>query len=254
MDRAAYDALDALNWSKLRLIKKSPRHFKLGFGDDSSSFKLGTAAHMAVLEPDRFATSYVVAPMKRDMRTNAYKEFKEGLRKTGQEDLSQSEWDDTIAIRDAVRGHAPAMRYLSAGESEVGLTWTFKGEGFLFPCKGRADWVGEALVDLKTTQSSDPKSFQRSAYKYDYFGQLAWYHDGLFLARGVDLPCRIIAVDSDRPYIPTVYRVNARELEFGRNQYLELLAKLDHCQRSDSWPGYVDADETDLEVPTWEAA
>lgn len=248
LSREAYDALPALNWSRLRLLEKSPIHFKRGFGDDSSAFKLGTASHMAVLEPPKFSELYVIAPMRRDKRTKAYIDFEAEQTRAGRVILSQSEYDDAIAIRDAVRAHPRAAHYLSAGKSEVALTWTL-GD---FACKGRADWIGpEAIVDLKTTQCSEPRAFARSASKFGYFGQAAWYRDGLAQSTGKVLPFVIIAVENSAPHIVTVFRVPERALEYGREQYLGLLGRLDYCNKNNAWGGYSDEPEVDLNVPEW---
>lgn len=251
VSRQDYDKMDRLNWSRLRLLEKSPAHFKQGIGDDSSGYKLGTATHMSILEPEKFAADYVVTTLRRDKRNKKWKAYETEQTRLGKEILIKSEYDKTIAMRDAVLGNRKAASYLQGGKAEQALLWTLQGDGVQFECKGRADYIGGAIVDLKSTQCASPRAFAQSAAKYGYFGQAAWYSDGHFLSTGKRLPFVIVAVENAEPYIVTVFRVPDAAIAAGREQYLTLLGKLDYCQKNNFWGGYTEADEVDLEVPQW---
>jgi hypothetical protein len=251
VSRDSYDQLQRLNWSRLRLLERSPAHYRNGYGDDTASLKLGTAVHMAILEPARFEAEYVVTDIRRDKRTKAWTEFETAQTRAGKSILIRSEYNKTLAIRDAVRGNKRAADLLQGGKPEVTLQWEFEGEGFRFECKGRADYIGGAIVDLKSTQCSSPRAFSNSCAKYGYFGQAAWYSDGLFLATGERRPFYIVAVESAPPHIVTVFRMTDELLAHGREQYQTLLGKLDYCQTHDWWGGYTEAEETDLELPQY---
>lgn len=245
-DRQAYDKINALNWSRLRLLEKSPTHFQLGFGDDSSGFALGTAAHMAVLEPERFASEYEVTSIRRDARTKAWQEAETDAVRRGVTLLIQSEYTKTVAIRDAVFANPRARELLTGGRPEVALTWKL-GQ---FDCKGRADYISpSAIIDLKSTQCSAPKAFGYSVRKYGYLGQAAWYSDGCRLRTGKTRPFYFVAVESAPPHLVTVFRVTEAQLAEGREQYLELLGRLAYCQSRNWWGGYTESPEIDLELP-----
>lgn len=241
-----YEELPGLNWSRLRLIGKSPAHFKNGFGDDSSGFRLGTAAHAATLEPGRFMEDFIIYEGKRDKRIKAWQDFQIDAARAGKEILSPSEHAEALAIAAAVRGHPKAASYLSGGKPEIGMTWKLGP----FDCKGRTDYIGQnAIVDLKTTQDASPKAFSYSCKKYGYFGQAAWYADGHLKAFGTRLLFVFIAVEKTPPYFVQVFRVPEHVLNAGRELYLSYLAKLDECQRTNNWHGYTAESETDLELP-----
>lgn len=241
-----YSEIQAVNWSRLKLIEKSPAQFKYGYGDDSSGFTLGTAAHMAILEPERFETHYVVYPKRRQGKE--WDAFEQAAIDAGKEVLSTKEHEQACAIRDAVRRHAPAMRYLTGGAAEQTLTWKL-GD---FDCKGKADYIGPlAIADLKSTKDCSPRGFAAACARYGYFGQAAWYADGNRKVTGRRLPFVIIAVESSAPYVVQVYRMPEHVIEAGREQYLTLLARLDYCQRNNWWGGYSEAEELDLEIPQW---
>src|SRR4051812_43157740 len=72
-----YHAAPALSQSELKLIAdKTPRHFhhmKKALRPPSEEMKLGSAAHMAILEPDRFVDTYrMLQPINK--RTKAGRE------------------------------------------------------------------------------------------------------------------------------------------------------------------------------------
>lgn len=245
-DRTTYDAIEALNWSRLKLIERSPAHFKLGYGDDSAAFGLGTAVHMAILEPERFAKEYEVTSIRRDGRTAKWQEAETDAVRRGVTLMIKSEWDKTIAMRDSVRGNKRADALLSGGQPEVALTWNLGP----FACKGRLDYRKPgAVIDLKSTQSASPKAFGYSVRKYGYLGQAAWYRDGEFLNSGEEKEFFFVAVESAPPYLVTVFRATDAQLAEGRNTYQDLLVKLDHCQRTGFWGGYSELDQVDLELP-----
>lgn len=251
MDRAAYDALPNINWSRLKLLEKSPAHFKAGYSGDSSSLRLGTAAHAAVLEPEKFARDFVVYPGK-VRRGKEWEKFEQEAIDAGKTCLSRTEYAEASEIAKSVRAHSAATRYLTLGEPEVGLVWNLSGGEFSFDCKGMLDYVGDVIVDLKSTRDGSPQGFAASCHRYGYYGQAAWYSDGLFRARGKRLPFYFVAVESEPPYLVSVYRVPEAIIEYGRAQYLSLLGKLDYFTKRNFWGGYSEADEMDLELPHWE--
>ncbi len=248
MSRNDYDQLTGLNWSRLSLLRKSPAHFKLGFGDDTSSLKLGTAAHMAVLEPERFAEDYVIFTGK-IRRGKEWEAFETEQTRLGKSILNQKEYNEALAIRDAVRGHPKAPKYLTGGKSEVTLEWKLGSGEFSFDCKGRADFIGDCIVDLKTTQCAAMGPFSRSCLKYGYLGQAAWYVDGYEAQHGVRKDFVIIAVESSSPWIVQPFRIPDDLLQRGRDLYQSLLGKLDYCRKANFWGGYSEADVLDLVIP-----
>lgn len=247
--RDDYDRNPRLNWSRLRLLERSPAHYKAGYGDESDSLRLGTAVHMAVLEPARYAKEYVVYPGK-TRRGKEWEAFETDAVRRGLTVVSRSEQAKTLAVRDAVHGNRRAMEYLSGGKPEVTYEWTIGADDVRFECKGRADYVGPlGIVDLKSTQCAAPKAFAHSVLKYGYDGQAAWYRDGYQRSHGARVPFTIIAVESAPPHLVTVFRMPDAVMQRGQERYETLLAKLHDCQTRNYWGGYVEADEVDLELP-----
>ncbi len=248
MTREEYDAIDALNWSRLKLIDQSPALFQQGSGGDFASADLGTATHMAILEPEKFATDCVVAPMKRDKRSKAWLEYEFEHLNLGHFIVTNSEREEAARMAESVRKNKRAMEYLSGGQSEVPLTWNIGP----VKCKGRADYISPiAIPDVKTTKNASPKAFAASMVRLSYHGQAAWYRDGYRLSTGKSLPFVFIAIENSAPYVVQVYTVPDAILARGRELYLNLLAKLDYCQKTGWWGGYSESEEMDLVWPEW---
>jgi hypothetical protein len=247
MTRDEYEAIDALNWSKLKLMEIAPVVFQRGSAGDFDAADLGTAAHMAILEPEKFAAEVVVAPMRRDARTKAWQEFEAEHLQLGHLILTKSEHAEACAMRDAVHRNKRAMYYLTGGQSEVPMVWNIGP----VKCKGRADHIGPAIVDLKTTKDASPRAFGSAVAKLSYDGQAAWYRDGWRMSTQESLPFVFIALEKGAPHIVQVYTVPDHVLERGREKYLNLLGKLDYCQRTGWWGGYSEEDEMDIVLPEW---
>ena len=66
-----YSQIEAMNWSRLKVIDKSPLAFQWALRhprEETEAMAFGTAFHLALLEPELFQESYVVAPDFGDLR------------------------------------------------------------------------------------------------------------------------------------------------------------------------------------------
>jgi hypothetical protein len=246
-----YSLIPAVNFSTLKEARKSLKHYKhaveIGF-DDSDAFRLGRASHTAVFEQDRFALDYAVFRGERRAGKD-WEAFKDAH--TGQTILRVDDYLTSIAIRDAVRCHPAAKKYLGSGIAERSIVWRDADTNLL--CKGRIDWHNDAhpaLVDLKTTRDGDDRLFANSAAQYGYHLQLAFYADGLKSLTGKDCRVVMIVVEKDAPHDVVVYHVDVDVLYRGREEYKELLKRVRGCRDGDIWPGR-HTEEQSFELPAW---
>src|SRR5690349_11438930 len=121
MSREEYDALKRTNFSRLKLLAKSPAHYLHGFGPESAPMRLGTAAHAATLEPAKFASGFVVYKKRR--QSKEWDAFEAAAERAGQTVLTEAEHVEAVAMAAAIRNHPVASRLLSGGNAEVSLTW-----------------------------------------------------------------------------------------------------------------------------------
>lgn len=254
--RAAYDAIEAVNWSTLKVIGRSPLHFqhaKKTPGKDTPARRKGRLGHLAVLERDLFRKSIAVWEGGRK-QGKAFDAFEEA--NAGREVLSQKELDEINLMAAMVRTDPAAKKYLTGGSAEVTATWTRDvklpdgSATVAVKCKGRLDYVAQAVVDLKTTRDASPDGFAREVWRYGYHTQAAWYVDGYAAATGRELPAVLIAVESEAPHVVAVYRIPDDILQMGREHYESLLARYAECSRENRWPGYF-IGESELTLPRY---
>lgn len=258
LPREKYDRISRVHWSTLKLLGKSPAHYLAAITEgtkDSAPKKVGRGTHLAVIEPERFRSECVLwdggrrASKKWDafVTEHAHREI-----------LTETEWAQCMSLQRAVRGNKVASKYLEGGKGEVSVLWEHSSlpiggiPGFTVELKGRLDFISNAgvLVDLKTTRDASPEGFGRECFKYRYHTQAALYRDGYFAATGEWLPYYLVAAETTAPFVVQVYRVPERLLAIGREEYVNLLSRLELCRSESHWPGYFDG-EGELELPRW---
>lgn len=244
---ADYQAIEAVNFSTLKHLDRSPLAYKHATGGqvkDTDAMAKGRMAHCLVFEPDEFPRRYVIWPATKDTETGiggrrsgkVWDEF--CLMAAGREVVKEETYDDCLAIRNAVHRHPEARKILRSGRFEVPLIWTDRETHIR--CKARCDWVrprAHLLADLKTTSDIDAFWFGRDAARRLYHGQAAFYIRGLSAVFGGDWSALIIAVESEAPHDVAVYEIDLDALWAGDQKVHELLARLHECRATRRWPG-----------------
>lgn len=257
MPRADYDAIQALNMSRLKEIKRSPLHYQyaLTHSKTSGPLTIGLATHVAVLEPERFTHDFALWDRQTKGGNSAPRNGQWWdaflAANKGKTILTEEQWRLSDAIAKAVRSDELAYRYLAAGEPEVTFQWEIDGR----PCKGRVDWLthidGEpTIVGLKTARDCRHFAFGSQAAKLSYHLQFAFYHDGYEAIRNIKPKLVEIVVESAEPHAVAVYRIPDDIIEQGRDEYTRLLDQLKECEASKSWPGPQPLEDY-LTLPTW---
>jgi hypothetical protein len=244
-----YVAIPALNWSLLKHMAVSPKHFvhaQTHPREDTLAMRLGRATHTAVLEPDRFPLEYVVWTGGRRAGKDWERFVDDHATRTI---LSESEYQRCLDIRDAVRSHRVAVELLTGGEAEVTLQWTDPDTGL--PCKARLDYLRPGtVVDLKTTSDISEWAFARTCAKYRYHGQGAFYTEGACRTRCMPHTFTFIAVESDPPHDVAVWELDQDSLEAGELLVAGLLARVKSCTESGIWEGAYPTPRP-LRMPSW---
>lgn len=262
MPRAAYDAIDALNISRLKEIKRSPLHFKhlLDNPKVSEPLVLGTATHVAVLEPERYASEFAVWDRRTDggkMAPRAGQYWETFVKSNvGRTYLTPDQNKLANAIAAAVRFNPAANKYLETGDPEVTLEWTLDPSLGRRPAKSRVDWLTRIdgvpyLVGLKTTRDCRHFQFSRQAANLGYHLAWAYYVDAYKAIKGVEPRCVEIVVESEPPHAVKVYRIPEDIVLQGREEYWECVKLLAECEQSGEWPAPGGDAEEDLTLPSW---
>jgi len=249
---SVYHAHDSISNSGLKLISRSPAHFKYQAArEPSRNMVLGSAVHMAVLEPHIFYETYTLLRSAPDRRCKEYKEAKE---QRGEEFvLVASEIEKVEGIMSALRNNVEIKRILDLpGSCELSGFSNDPETGVA--CRHRFDKLTYCGIgiDLKTTVDARPDAFSRSVYTYAYHMQNAFYADQYKWITGEELKDFIfLVVESETPYSVKMYRLDEESVEIGRHMYRKALDIYAQCKESNIWPGYDCNDIETLRIPEW---
>lgn len=209
----------------------------------------------------RFADWLAAHPEDADLDADAYKSRVFAESNPGKEVIPEDAYRRCLQIRDAVRLHPVARAYVAdSGANEQTIRWTERvrftrldgTEGEMeIPCKGRIDRINDsplALLDLKTTQTVDSRRFAAQVARLNYHGQVEFYRRGWRALTGCDVPCALLAVESEPPHDVAVVNVDEDSLHIARLDVDRALSTLARCIDSGRWPGRYDA-PIPLELP-----
>jgi hypothetical protein len=251
-----YRAWHGKSVSALKIAHRSLASYRYALThptEPTAAMELGTAVHVAVLEPDRFAAEYVGAPQI-DRRTKVGKatwaQFQ--MDNAGKSVLSAADFETCVEMSQSCWLHPLASALLKgAGSNELSLVWDDEHTGMR--CKGRIDRVTEFdgwthVVDLKTCQDASREGFSKAIANYNYH----WPHylDGLNTLRPAERQMTFIAVEKTPPYLVAVYVLNRWAIEQGRDELRDVMTRIAEAEKTDVWPGYP-SEMIDIELPRW---
>ena len=240
---AGYLEINALSSSRLEWLAASPlyyRHMLTQPREETPALALGTALHMAALEPDLFATAYALEPDvaaiggAKPRATKEYKEAVDAIESSGRIVLKADTMETVLGMRDSILAHPHAAALLKrTPEREVSGIWK-RGERL---CRARFDMLGEGVIgDIKTTRNI--KDFSPwTITRLGYYRRAGWYADGARrLGRTVD-HFMFIAVESSAPWDVGVFALDEDMLRIGMDECEFLIKKLERCEAEAKWPG-----------------
>lgn len=251
--------LGVVSKSALDLIARSPAHYRAWVDglerEATPAMRFGTALHMALLEPERFKRTYVVAPDFGDMRSSKNREKRDAWleERPGAVMLKPDDEAALLGMLESVMKHPAGSRLILEGESEVTLRWNDPISGL--SCKSRADyWVRSKrlAVDVKTTDDASIDGFARSVANYRYHVQDALYRSG-FRECGEPIEhFAILAVEKQPPYAVAVYTLDEDAVTRGYHLARMDIDRLADCLKTNTWPSYSDG-VVELALPRWAA-
>lgn len=245
---AKNDGLDPrdvpLRFSTMKLIAQSPAHYlhavRAGY-DETLSMRLGTGTH-AIL----FGTQYVVWSGRRGSK--AWDAFES--EHADKPILTQSEYEKSLAMADALKANPTAARLLFADTKlETRIDWEWQGRAF----RSTPDAAGRThLVDLKCLRSADPEKIKWQSRSMGYHVQAAVYRRALNQTGRHNIKeCYLVVVESKPPYPVTVLRFANTALEAGDRTASQMLERVLACEASGDYPGYT-RDIVELDLPITE--
>ena len=243
-----YRSKDGISVSDVKNIlpPKTPAHYYAHRTEqikreETRALVIGTLCHLAVLEPERLDTAFVVRPEGIDLRTKEGKLWKESV---GTLPILDSEEAKMLAgMKASVAIHPAASELLNASKKEVSM---FASHRTGLKIKGRLDILGDGFVaDVKTAELGDSQGFASAIFRYNYHVQAAMYCQLANVERFV-----FIAVEKAPPFAVAVYELSPKALQIGYsalNTALELIAE---CEDRNEWPAYSSQKQV-IDLPSW---
>lgn len=275
MSMGDYLALPYMSASRLETFRRSPMHYRhaVDHPDDPSSraMDMGTALHLAILEPEKFEGRYVTVGRcegtKGDGERCQYQGsvYRDGFSFCGTHDpmkgepvdpdihvLAKPDLESVKRMRDAVLAH-PRARTFFEGEIQTEVTGIAADPDTGVLCKIRPDVRvvrAPVLPDVKSTKDASPWAFAKDAANRGYHRKLALYRRIHGVLDGERLDPAIIAVENTAPHGVAVYLLDDDDIREADREVRRHLSRFAWCQEEDIWPGYGDEFRY-LKLPGW---
>src|SRR5690606_27230177 len=164
--------------------------------------------------------------------------------------LKKEEYDTLQRMNEAVmkNGFAKELVTDSANKIEQYISWEYND----IQCKGKVDILNpNFMADPKTCQDASPLDFSRTIWNYEYYRQAGMYLDGYGMQTK---PFYFIAVEKTAPFGVSVHKCSQDMIDYGIQEYQDLVDQYKACLNSGNWPGYEkDAfmEYFDADLPKW---
>ena len=243
-----YFAEDALNNSYLwQLINKTPAHAQIGI-DKTDAMTLGSAVHLAVLQPEISSNLIVQGPENR--RGKAWTEAKKDAEINNKILLTGADYIQCMQMRDSVYRNATAATILTQKGTVYEKAAFFEVDGTQCKCKVDAA-QGNTIIDLKTSVDASPDGFSHSIAKYGYHQQHALYKYGYAQASGKAVDHFIfVVIEKSPPYACAIYELDAMSEKEGWASAQRAIEIHNECVKENHFHAY-SSEKVMLSLPPW---
>ena len=160
-----------------------------------------------------------------------------------------SEFQTLCDMWEAVREH-PLAHLLDCQQQPI-ITWDDDETGL--GCRAMLDRLkpGDYIIDIKTTSDGHEDSFQRSAERFHYHRQAAWYQQAGYELTGDILPFLFWTVESVRPHDVRIYELSEQWVVRGEREHRETLRRIAEVTDAKLWRAPVQPDIVRLDEPRY---
>ena len=223
--------------------------FKYAERKESTAFDVGTATHTFVLQPELSGEVWCGPETRRGLE---WKQKKHDADEAGALLLTESDYKLAVDMAEAVRANKAAAELLSGDlVCEASVFAKHEGTGVDIRCRpdGWRRDIG-ALVDLKTTITSDPAGFARQCANLGYHIQDQHYRMTMEAA-GFEIDRFVfIAVEKTKPHRVGVYELDHDSLVEGRHACQYAFEKFARASSTNEW-GYDFGDLKTIQIPRY---
>jgi hypothetical protein len=230
-DQEYYNDWEYISNSQLGYLKKGWEYYEMmqqGEKIDSPALRFGNLVHTLILEPKEYQNKFTVFNSKdrpepnKTMSSKLNRAWKKKIDECCLERdkvlLTLDQYNLGLTLRDKLTSVKDVKDILDNSNKEVSKSWI--DFNTMVKCKGKADLVvngGDMLVDIKTT-SKPVTEFAKSAYRYDYHRQAAFYLDGFNSKEFM-----FVVIETTPPYQIGIFRCTENFIDQGREEYIRLL-------------------------------
>jgi hypothetical protein len=228
------------------------------FPPPTPALQMGIAAHVAILEPDKWASEFVCGLTGIDRRTTAGKaEHAAFLEAAG--DKTVVPFDDYMLVcemRRACRENELVRTLLDKpGDVEHSYKWLDDESGLWLKSRPDKTFDGshngiDIIADLKTGDFVSPGEFEHSCRSWGYERTAALRIDGHKVRTGNNARYLFIAV-SKKTLEVGLYELQPAEIELGRKENRRLLNRMAYCYKSGDWVPEWSKRIVSLAYPAW---
>ena len=232
--------------AKTLLREAGPARFKHyeAIPETKPEWDLGGAAHSVVLGK---GCERLVLIDAKDYKTKAAQEARKAAYADRMTPVLPHQMRQVEDMAEVLSRHKLATETL-AGATEMAMFWQLENGLWL---RSQMDAMNpECTGDYKTTADASTWGFARSAWKFRYPLQGAWYRRLRAWITGDWLPYRLVAQETTAPYLVSVWELDPLAIRQGESDMDEAIAIYQQCMESGNWPGYPDEIQT-LSPPDW---
>lgn len=260
LDEDKYHSSPELSKHQLDNFRRAPSYYKAKKEEpdiSTAALSYGRLFHCAILEPDELCKRFYVMPQC-DKRTKEGKAiFAEAeLAAAGRELVKEDDFRDAQHMERAMMKNSVIKGLLDEKKQmhrEASLFWTDEKTGN--ECRSRLDILrnDEIIIDLKTCQDADIRSFSRACFNFNYDRQAYFYSKAAETTISGYNPRAFvfIVIEKEPPFLCAAYTAPPEMMALGRQTIREDLQFFAECKKKDSWPGLREIVQ-DIEVPEWE--
>ncbi len=256
---------DYISHSMMEVFPHSPARYCGRFVDKSippepptPQMQLGSLVHTAVLEPDEFESTFLVADGCNARRGNKWKAYDTEADDTHRTAVLPRQVEVSNDIANSIRRSRLANSLIEqAGLREIPILWQDNGTGLKLKCKPDqsipsaasilSDWP--ICLDIKTSATPSPKEFAKQAYNFGYHRQAAHYLEGCEADTGEEHLFLYIVAGNEEPYDIYVNNYDPAFLEKGHEENHLILARIAECHRTGHWIAPEQSKLTPLMLP-----
>lgn len=257
LDEQIYHRLPGLSSTGAKKILKSSAHFKhyishpqepkaeFDLGASVHSKTLGVGATIAVYPDGTGDETFEFEDKEMDnvlatngaASTKAAKAFEADARARGLIPVKRSDSRKVDLIVGSVLANPTARKLFESGKPEVSMFATDPDTQMLQ--RGRTDWLGRRIVDLKTTAGeASEEAFAKDAFRLGYDIQFAHYEHIYNLITGDTLPYLWVVVETSAPFLTGVHRLGDDEILMARRRARLARERYARGMETGVWPGY----------------